>query len=95
MNQSELDDLADELFDPDLPNVVPVSFGDSAPFNGSLSREHIETDEIVGVRSVLICARKNIQSLTENQSIKVDGDVYFARYIEQRGRAISAVVLGK
>lgn len=95
MNQSDLDELVSELFDPDLPNVVSASFGDSDPFNGSLSREHIETDEIVGIRSVFLCASKDVAALERDQVITVDDDDYFARVIEKRGRGLSAVILGK
>jgi hypothetical protein len=95
MRAAEVDNLVSELFDPDLPNVAPVSIRGRADFYGSLSREHIETDEIVGVRSVLVAPRANLDGLRVGETLTIDGDDYISRLIEVRGRGITAVVLGR
>lgn len=95
MNADELDDLASELFDSDLPNVVCASIGNGATFNASLTREHVETDEIVGIRSVLLAPAHELEGLRAGASIEIDGDNYIASVIEIRGRAMVGVILGR
>jgi hypothetical protein len=96
MIQSELDDLTAELFDPDLPNVVLAHFdGCGDAFHGSLSKEHVETNEVVGIRSVFTCPTHALDGLHENDPIWIGDVSYFARVIETRGVATSAVILGK
>ena len=96
MKQSDLDDLAVELFDEDGPNIVAARFaGCGDDFLGSLSREHIETDEISGIRSVFLCPSCKLGGLSQHDPIWIGDEQYLARLIEVRGRAISAVILGK
>lgn len=96
MNQTDLDDLADELFDEDLPNVVSASFdGCGDPFSGSLSREHVETSEIVGIRSVFTAPAHRLIGLCVDDPIWVGDEQWFARVIETRGVATMAIILGK
>ena len=96
MNQNDLDDLADELFDEDLPNVVAAHFdgcGDS--FSGSLSREHVETSEIVGIRSVFTAPSNRFIGLCVDDPIWIGDEQFYARVIETRGVATTALILGK
>lgn len=94
MLRSSADELAREIFDPDMPNVMPASFGGGATFYGSLSREYVETDELVGVRSVFLCASADLDGLQAGDTLTIEGRDFVARVIEIRGRAIAAVVLG-
>lgn len=82
------------MFDPDLPNVAECSFGDAPAFYGSFNREYVETDDIVGVRSVLTAPSADVEGLAAGDSITVAGTVYKARIIQIRGRAITGIVLG-
>lgn len=95
MDTAELDALALEILDPDLPNAVKYSFGNGPDLDGTLSTQYIETDEIAGDRSVLTGRKTDLASLAANAAITVDGEAFFARVIQSRGRALSAVVLGK
>lgn len=94
MKPSVADSLAREMFDPDVPNVVEVELADGSTFYGSFTREYVETDEIVGVRSVLTAPSADVEGLTTGDSITVAGTVYKARVIQVRGRAITGVILG-
>jgi hypothetical protein len=96
VNQTDLDDLTTELFDEDLPNVVSAHFagcGDS--FSGSLSREHVETNEIVGIRSVFTAPSERFIGLHVDDPIWIGDEQYYARVIETRGVATTALILGK
>ena len=95
MNTDEVDSLVFELFDSDLPNVGPVRIAGRSEFYGSLSREHVETDEIVGVRSVLVAPSARLDGLRVGETVTFDGVEYIARVIEVRGRAVTAVILGR
>lgn len=95
MKKSELDELALELFDPDLPNVVSASISGGPDIYGSLSREFVETDEVVGVRSVFLTSSASVDGVRNGETIEVDGDTKKIRVIQPRGRAITALVLGQ
>lgn len=96
MNQNDLDDLANEMFDEDLPNVVAAHFdGCGDPFSGSLSREHVETSEIVGIRSVFTTPTHRLIGLCKDDPIWIGDQQFYARVIETRGVATSAIILGK
>lgn len=96
MNQTELDDLTAELFDEDLPNVLAAHFdGCGDDFRGSLSKEHVETNEIVGIRSVFLAPTKALIGLHVDDPIWIGDEQWYARVIETRGVATSAIVLGK
>ena len=94
MLKHESDDLVRELFDPDFPNVAAASFAGCQEFNGSLSREHIETNEIVGIRSVFLAPSADLEGLGVGGVITIGGVRYIAQVLQVRGRAITAVVLG-
>jgi len=96
VDQNDLESLSAELFDPDMPNVFPATFeGCDKEFFGALSREHIETDEIVGIRSVFTCPTHKIERLQADDPILIGSEQFYARVIECRGALISGLILGK
>lgn len=96
MNQTDLDDLAAELFDEDLPNVVAARYdGCGDDFSGSLSKEHVETNEIVGIRSVFTAPTHKLVGLCVDDPIWIGDEQWYVRVIETRGVATSAIILGK
>lgn len=94
MDRAELDSLAAEFMDADLANVVDCVFS-GGTVRGSFSREYIETDQVAGVRSVILCPSSSVDTVATGDAVTVDGVNYTVQVIEQRGRAFTALVLGR
>lgn len=94
MNQQELDALAIELMDGDLPSMSSISYKGQT-FNASLSKGYVETGRISGVRSILLCPNVYLDGAKEGDQIFIDNDAHYIQGFDVRGKAMTALILGR
>jgi len=94
MKQNELNELAAEMFDPDLPGVFDAYFGNSKA-TGKLAKQYVETDRIVGVRSTFLCPASQVESVKEGDAIEINNSTFTVEAIETEGVALVRFILGR
>ena len=94
MQQADVDALAAEILDPDLPGSVECQWRPGPTFTATISQEQIEADGQIVTRSVLLCRKCDVEGLESGDPIMIDGDdTYRVHEPDERGRAFVAFVL--
>lgn len=94
MNLSEAREVAREMMDEDLSSVVSVEHNGRSAFNASMTRDYVEIDNIIGVRSILLCIDEDADEIDQGDQLVIDGMTFIAQAKQRRGRVTVAIVLG-